>query len=154
MKKGRTWMAWLVLVGVFLAGGVAGGFISLRVAKTMIERGRGPDRFAPRFMERLTEGLDLTPEQQAQLKPIVDRTWVVLREQRHASITAMRDMEKEVIGLLTPEQKIAYEEMQAAQRERWKDMMGKRGDRPSKRGDMPPPGGPPMGEPPPAPPEG
>ncbi len=158
MSRPNKAVVWLVLVGVFLAGGVAGGFLSLRVAKTLIERGRGPEQFSMRMMKRLTDGLELSDAQRDQIKPIIDATWKSLREYRHQSIDAMRSMESEIMAVLTPAQKAHYAEMQEQQRERWRRLSEQRrggggpgGHDGEGRGPPPPgpDGEPPQGMPPP-----
>jgi uncharacterized membrane protein len=148
----RSLKIWLIFGGVFLAGGVAGGFVSLRVAKTMIERGRGSEQFAPSMMNRLTEGLNLTEGQQAKVRPLVDKAWEELRRCRKESIDAMKVMETSVTQLLTDEQKATYNAMQEEQRLRWQKSMERREQRRRERegdggeaGDHPPQPPPPDG---------
>ena len=149
MSGTRLWPVWLIFAGVFLAGAVTGGFVSLRIANKLVEKSRGPDQFTPRMMERLSEGLELTDEQRAEIKPLVDKAWEDLRIRRRESIDAMKAMEAAISKVLTPEQKAHYDEMQAKQREHWKEMTERRGptrrDRPEgereggARRDTPPP---------------
>lgn len=164
MKRQRAWIVWLVLAGVFVAGGVTGGFVSLRVAKALVNDGRTANKFAPRVMERLDSELELTAAQQAEIQPIIDKTWAKLKEYRHSSFDAMRAMETEITEHLTLAQKERYAAIQAEHRSRWQKMVGRKGkDGPDGDRPPPPPGGfdgerpppPPdgaMGEPPPLPP--
>jgi len=129
MKGARVWPIWFIFAGVFLAGGVTGGFISLRVVKSVVKDGRASDQFTPRMMERLSDGLELTAAQRASIKPFVDSTWEDLRQTRRESVDMMRAMEKAISAILTPEQKMIYDKMQARQREHWKNMTERRGPR-------------------------
>lgn len=147
MSDRRLWPIWLIFAGVFLAGGVTGGFVSLRVAKTVLNDGRGHDQFTPRMLERLSDGLELTDTQLAAIKPIVDGTWEDLRQTRRESVEAMKEMEKAIASVLTPEQAEIYDKMQSRQREHWKKMTERRGPRNRERGDSP------DGAPPPPPPD-
>ena len=142
MSAPRGWTVWLVLAGVFLAGGVAGGFVSLRVAKSMVQKGRSAEQFVPNTMQRLNEGLSLSPEQEEKVREVVDRTWAVLRQHRRSSVEAMRAQEAEIMTLLTPEQQAAYAVMQEEHRSRWQRLMGRRGPG-GRDGEGPPSGGPP-----------
>ena len=135
MSATRLWPIWLIFAGVFLAGGVTGGFISLRVAKTVVKEGRAPDQFTPRMMERLGDGLELSVTQRAAIKPLVDGTWEKLRQTRRESVELMRTMEKEISALLTAEQRAVYDQMQARQREHWNSMTERRGPRRGERGE-------------------
>lgn len=153
MSAQRGWIVWLVLTGVFLAGGVTGGFVSLRVAKSMVQKGRSAEQFVPNYVDRLTEGLSLSPEQTEQVREVVDRTWVLLRQYRRSSIEAMRAQETEIMTLLTPDQQAAYAVMQEEHRSRWQRMMGRRNSGGREGDDRPPGPPPPDGEgPPPEPP--
>lgn len=135
MSARNTGIVWLVLVGVFLAGGVTGGFVALRVARSVIEEGRGAEQFAMRHLKRMTDTLALTEAQEAKIQKIIEKASDKLRVQRRASAEAMRTMEAEILPLLTTEQRVTYEKMQAEQRERWQKMMEKRGPRPPGRDD-------------------
>lgn len=151
MSARRLWPVWLIFAGVFLAGAVTGGFVSLRVAQTVIKDGRGQDQFTPKMIERLSEGLELTEAQLAAIKPIVDGTWEDLRRARRESVEVMRAMEKAIAKILTPEQVKIYDEMQARHREHWNKMTERRGPRKRDRGDGPEGGPPPpLPLPPPA----
>ncbi len=162
MSSQRAWVVWLVLAGVFLAGGVTGGFVSLRVAKEMVRDGRSAGQFAPRHLERLKEKLALTADQEAQIKPILEKTWRTLRGYRHDSINAMRAMETEITAVLTPAQQQQYVAMQEEHRSRWQKLTGPRGDGSDRRGPprepmdgdrpLPPDGVAGDGRPPPPPP--
>ncbi len=154
MKRQRAWIVWLVLAGVFVAGGVTGGFVSLRLAKTIVTDGRGATKFAPRVMDRLNSELALTEAQQAEIQPIIDKTWAKLKEYRHSSFDAMRAMEVEITEHLTPEQKERYAAIQEEHRSRWQKMVGRKGKENSDGERPPPPPGGFDGERPPPPPDG
>ena len=123
----RRWQVWLIFAGVFLAGGVAGGFLSQRVALDLVERGRSRSDFAPRMFNRLVENLDLTEEQQAAIRPLIDDAWEQLHQYRRLSGDVMRKMEEAIADVLTDEQKQQLADMQAQRRERWERLMERRG---------------------------
>jgi len=148
-----------VLVGVFLAGAVAGGFVSLRVEDRIVERGRAPAQFAPRLLQHLSDRLELTDEQRVQVRLMVGEAWEELREQRQASRETMRWLDEQVISVLTAEQQELYAKIQERQRRRWQAMEERRGERLEERrrnhdGALPPyrdrPPGPPPGRNPPS----
>ncbi|MCC5024288.1 MAG: hypothetical protein J6386_16520 [Candidatus Synoicihabitans palmerolidicus] len=135
MSERRAWLVWLVIAGVFIAGAVTGGLVSLRVAKAVVDHGRGADQFTPRQMERLTKELGLTEAQQALLRPILDRTWKSLRQHRKDSFEAMHSLEAEVMAILTDDQRTEYTSIQQAQKKRWKRMMERRESRKGEKGE-------------------
>ncbi len=147
MTKASSWKVWLVLIGVFVAGAVAGGFISLRVAARIVEQGRGPNQFAPRLLQHLSDRLELSDDQRRQVRVMVGEAWEELREQRQASRDTMRELDSRISTVLTAEQKEKYAELQERQRQRWQALEERRrgavgANRPPRDGQSPhPPGG-------------
>ncbi len=117
----QPWKVILVLIGIFTAGGVTGGFVTLRVTKNRILNRPVPEEWAPRHLKRLAERLDLTPDQQEQIRPIVRRNMEQLnrvRSQTMAETQAIVEgMQREVSAQLTAEQRIKFEQMNREQRE-------------------------------------
>ncbi len=137
MSGAASWKVWVIFAGVFLAGGVTGGFVSLRVADRLVERGRSPGQFAPRMIEHLKGQLDLTEAQQSELRVMVEASWEELHQQRKASRETLQALSREIATILTDEQRQKFATMQEAQRKRWQQMAGER------RGSGPPRNGPP-----------
>jgi Spy/CpxP family protein refolding chaperone len=77
---------WGGLILLFCAGALAGAVADSMFlhAESATSRERGPAAHHERIMKRLTEGLSLTPEQQAEIEPIVSRAHVALLELRFA----------------------------------------------------------------------
>jgi len=155
----KPWKLVLLLAGIFLAGGVTGAFVMLRVGREMLARRPGPEQWAPIHLKHLAERLDLTPEQQDQLRPIVRRNMEELNRLRTYSMaetkSAFERMEREIAEKLTPDQKTKLEQMNKEFRERAAKRLdaggpgGPRGDRGDR--DHPPgePGKPPGDKAPP-----
>ena len=121
----RSWRVWLVFLGVFIAGAVAGGFVSLRLAKQAAER-REPEDLALRIMQRFSDRLELTEDQRRVIQPHVERAAAEMHRTRAQTAEAMERLEHAVSRELTPAQQETLERMQAEQRERWKKWMEKR----------------------------
>lgn len=151
MKPAVAWKIWLVFAGVFLAGGIAGGFLSLRLADRIVERGRAQGQYAPRLLNHLTERLDLTEAQHAEVRVMVEAAWQDMQVQRQAGRDTLTALNEQVNSILTPEQKAAFKQLRESQRQRWQSLAGdRRGQGP--RGGGPPPDGMPRREGPPPPP--
>lgn len=151
MKPAVAWKIWLVFAGVFLAGGIAGGFLSLRLADRIVERGRAQGQYAPRLLNHLTERLDLTEAQHAEVRVMVEAVWQDMQAQRQAGRDTLTALNEQVNSILTPEQKAAFKQLRESQRQRWQSLAGdRRGQGP--RGGGPPPDGMPRREGPPPPP--
>ncbi len=121
----RSGSVWLIFLGVFFAGVVAGGFVSMRFVKPAQER-RGPDDVALRIMERYRDRLQLTKEQCAAVQPHVDRAAAEMHRIRGLTAEAMQQLEQAISKELTAPQLDTLEQMQVEQRERWKKWMEKR----------------------------
>lgn len=141
----------LAVSGIFVAGAVTGGFVSIRVAEHMARQKRITE-----IGGRLAEQLALTPEQKEKIRPIIGKTSEGLRNLRReaqsqtaALITQMdADLSKE----LTAEQRVLLKEVRAKEEERRKKWMAERAAERAKRDGRQPdgPGG--EGPRPPAPP--
>jgi Spy/CpxP family protein refolding chaperone len=154
----QPWKVIIVLLGIFIAGGVTGGFVALRFAKNRIQNRPVPEEWAPRHLKRLADRLELTPEQQEQIRPIVRHNMEQLSRVRNNSMvetkTILEGMQREISEKLTPEQRAKFEQMNREFREGREKFERERrrnperpngekppGDRPS--GDMPAPSKPP-----------
>ena len=154
----KPWKLVLLLLGIYIIGGVTGAFIMARVIRERVAHRPMPDQWAPMQLKRLAERLDLSPEQQEQLQPIVKRNMDELRKLRTYSMTETKTvferMEREIADKLTPEQRTKYEQMNREMREKARRFMQNRPPgsprferERERRPDEP---GRPAGEPPPA----
>lgn len=149
----KPWQVILVFIGIFIAGGVAGGFVALRVLHDKYVNRPVPEEWAPRHLKRLNDRLDLTPEQQDQIRPIVRRHMEQLNRIRNRTVeetkTVVEDMQREVSNKLTPDQRTKFEQMNRELREA-RDARDKaeRAKRDHPPGDGPPGEKPPPGKPP------
>ena len=103
------------------AGGVTGGFVTLRIIKSRVLNRSVPEEWAPRHLKRLVDRLALTPEQQEQIRPIVRHNMEQLNRLRKQSLaeTQMRieSMQRDIAQKLTPEQRVKFEQMNRELRE-------------------------------------
>lgn len=117
----KPWKVIVVLLGIFLAGGVTGGFITARVCKNKIVNRPVPEEWAPKTLKRLVERLALTPEQQEVIRPIVRRNMEELNRVRNHSMgetqTIVEGMQRDIARELTAEQRTKYEQMNRELRE-------------------------------------
>jgi hypothetical protein len=118
----KPWKVILLLLGIFIAGGVTGAFVMLRIGRELVARRAMPEQWAPQQLKRLTERLDLKPEQVEQLRPIVRRNMEEMGRLRNYSVREARGiferMEREISEQLTPDQRIKFEQMNTEMRER------------------------------------
>ncbi|MBI3886172.1 MAG: hypothetical protein HY302_10640 [Opitutae bacterium] len=137
----KPWKIALVLLGIFVAGALTGGAISVRIARKMFAARPGPEQWTPLQMKRLADRLELTPEQTTLLHPIVRRNMEELNRLRTYSFAETRSiverMHREIVGTLTPEQRSKFEQMNKELRERALRFQPGRGPRPFGPGDGP-----------------
>ena len=119
MMKGWKWRLAVALVVVFLAGLATGLFAGAWHARfVFVGRHSGPAD--GRMRAHLEHELRLTPEQSAQISPIIDRTTAQLetirKETSQRVAATFSQAHQEMIPYLTPEQQKRLEEM--AQRHR------------------------------------
>ena len=134
-----SWKVLLVFLGVFLAGAVVGGFVSLRFARSFVQnRGVAGDQFAASNLKRLQERLQLTSEQAAKIERIVTASGEELKRLRQDTTRVFRQMDAKIEAELDPRQKAEFAEM----RRRWRERSGNRPGSPRGDGERPLPPGP------------
>lgn len=143
----KPWKVVTAFVGVFVAGLLVGGLVTLRVVKAQApQRMAAADQYGPFLMKRLVNRLELTPEQQTKIKPLVDRAAGELHQVRRKAWTEsqaiLERIDKEITAELTPAQRATFEKLQNEQRERIRRFReGRRNntDRPGEGAPPPPP---------------
>jgi len=117
----KPWKVIIVLIGIFAAGGVTGGFVTLRVCRNKLLNRPVPEEWAPKHLKRLADRLELTPDQQEQIRPIVRRNMEQLNRVRNQSLAEtqaiVEGMQREISERLTAEQRTRFEQMNRELRE-------------------------------------
>ena len=112
LEMSQPWKIIIVLLGIFVAGGVTGGLVTLRVMKDKLANRPVPEEWAPRHVKRLADRLGLTPEQQEQIRPVVRRNMEQLARVRNTyaaeTQTVVEIMQREIAEKLTPEQRAKF----------------------------------------------
>ncbi len=143
----KPWKVVTAFVGVFVAGLLVGGLVTLRVVKAQApQRMAATDQYGPFLMKRLVNRLELTPEQQTKIKPLVDRAAGELHQVRRKAWTdsqaILERIDKEITAELTPAQRATFEKLQNEQRERirrFREGRRNNADRPGEGAPPPPP---------------
>lgn len=137
-------LQWKLIVGfllVFIAGATTGGFFGASHARHLFFGPPHQGVIAERMRERLRSQLHLTPEQLANISPIIDKTAAQLEETRHETGRRVRELftasHQEMAPHLTAEQRTKLQEMEQ-RHSRW--MEHGRGSR--RRSASPSPGQP------------
>ncbi|MFA5266293.1 MAG: hypothetical protein WC378_20915 [Opitutaceae bacterium] len=136
-----SWKVLLVFAGIFVAGAVTGGALGIHWAR---KANRNPvEHFRQVHMSRIARHLDLTDQQQEQIKPAIakaDEEFHRLRKLTGEETKGIFErLNSEISKCLTPEQNARFQEMQRRQSERMKDFMkGGRGQIPPSEEGRPP----------------
>lgn len=129
----KPWKVILAFTGIFVAGVLVGGLVTLRWGKNFVQRQPMGEQYGPQLMKRLVTELELTPEQEAKLNPIVTAASEELRELRRStqrtSAAVLTRMQGEIAAVLTPAQKVKFDALASKQRERFRHFMEERSRR-------------------------
>jgi Spy/CpxP family protein refolding chaperone len=142
--------SWLLLGGIFVIGVVTGSALTIGLGPRFAH---APERgeMKQRMMAHLTKRLNLTPDQQAKIQPIVDdadgKMQALLHEDRQRSAEIFKDADEQIAALLTPDQQADLKSLEAEREKMFHGKFGHGGHE-----DQPPPGPAPPPPPPPSPP--
>jgi Spy/CpxP family protein refolding chaperone len=115
---------WLILATIFIAGMAAGGALTFALSAHFMHP---PDeaKMQGNLMNFLTRRLDLTPDQQAKIQPIVVDATTQLRSLHREEIDhgakIMKEADDKIAAILTPQQQA---ELQVIEKEREKMFSG------------------------------
>jgi hypothetical protein len=106
----------LYLLALFLAGGGSGALISWQICRRTPVTPVPPAEIGARLRARFQSRLDLAPEQMQQMNPIIDqamgRIEAIRRQTADEIFANVSNMDQQVLLVLTPEQKVKFEEFE------------------------------------------
>ena len=140
---GKNWKAALVFLCIFLAGGVAGAFVGLRIAcykskgkPAPVAEGQQPpphrpiDDWSKRKQKEFITRLDLTPEQQTKTEILFQDAQTELRKVREHSFQQTAEitdrLEAQIMDLLTAVQRPKFTQLIKEREERQKKAAAER----------------------------
>jgi Spy/CpxP family protein refolding chaperone len=120
MTKARSWKVVLYATLIFVAGLFIGMLAGPYVQRTFL-RTPTPTEMSRHILARLQSRLSLTPEQTAQIKPLMEQTASDIEAIRVATTKQVSDRIAEtnskIATFITPEQKAKLDQMEAERRE-------------------------------------
>lgn len=129
MPLSRSVRLGLLLTGLFAAGAAAGGLVTLGAVKRAGRRALQPDRWEPTISERIIGPLELTPEQDARIRPhikaAVEETRTAYRQAVGRAVEVFSRLDTQIAAELTPEQRTRFEQMKEERRERLRRYTGR-----------------------------
>lgn len=119
-----NWKLIGALLLVFVSGALCGSLGTLAVLKKKFQQTRNNDYVSGVWMNRLESKLELTPEQKAELEPLIQSALEEIQEKRRWAWTDIQDIlgstDGEILSRLNPEQKTRYEELKQQRGQRIK----------------------------------
>ncbi len=136
----QKWKVLLAFAGIFVAGAIAGGVVALRVEKERaaataaekerVARDKDAGKISPQLMGQLTSQLALDKAQKERIQPIIDQTAEKIatlnqdyreatQDYREETMKLREEMEHEISGLLSAEQRKKLADGQAKRTEQF-----------------------------------
>jgi Spy/CpxP family protein refolding chaperone len=114
MKLPRNWKAVLALLLMFIAGGITGSVLTAVGFKHAFERILTARNWTDRSMQIMQKDLSLTPQQQPEVRAILEDTWrqigghfgQAVDESGRNLVASWRRIDQE----LTPEQRVEFQQ--------------------------------------------
>lgn len=118
----RKWKVILLTVAIFVAGAVTGSILTVRFIQKVAQQQISPERWPASLLNAYQKRLKLTPEQVAQMKPALESAREEWRRSLGSTVMnygrIVRQLDEQLAPLLTPEQKLAHEELRQEMRNR------------------------------------
>jgi Spy/CpxP family protein refolding chaperone len=110
-----TLKPWLILAVIFIAGGFTGSALTMVFSGHFMHPAGPPDDMRQSWMLRLTRQLNLTPDQQAKIEPIIrdtaDKVQKIHGEEFDKIRPILQTSDDQIAAILTPEQQAALKQM-------------------------------------------
>lgn len=128
MNKRKIWKSALLLLLVFLAGGVTGSVVTNYVGKIMLARAFDFNRWPDAMVKVLQDKMELTAEQQQEVRKIGEDLARKMKSTLDNAVAdsgrIIVDAQREIDAVLTPDQRKIHAEMKAEFRQHLKDGLG------------------------------
>jgi Spy/CpxP family protein refolding chaperone len=112
-----TLKPWLILAVIFIAGGFTGAALTMVFSGHFMHPPGPPADMREAWMGRLTRQLNLTPDQQAKIEPILrdtsDKVQKIHQEEFDKIRPILQASDDQIAAILTPEQKAQLKQMAA-----------------------------------------
>jgi Spy/CpxP family protein refolding chaperone len=110
----------LYLLALFLAGGGSGALITWQVCRRAPVAPLPPAEIGARLRARFQSRLDLTPDQVQTINPFIDqamrRVEAIRSETANRVFANVSNLHEQILLVLTPEQKVRFEELERERR--------------------------------------
>ena len=118
----------LYVLAIFLAGSGSGALIAWKVCRRMPVVSRPPAEIGKRLRARFQSQLALTPEQARKIDPMIDqamrRVEDIRKETASHVFANVSNLHEQVLVVLTPEQKVKFEDLERERRDYLRQKFG------------------------------
>jgi len=122
------WKLRFYVLAIFLAGGGSGALITWQVCQNRAVTPSSPAEIGARLRARFQSRLDLTPEQVQKINPLIDqamrRVEVIRNETANHVFANVSNLHEQVLLVLTPEQRVKFEQLERERREYLRQKFG------------------------------
>jgi Spy/CpxP family protein refolding chaperone len=119
MNKSRVLRIVLYAVLIFLAGALTGALVAPMIGRSFM-RLPNSHQMSRLMLAHLRSGLDLTAEQEAKIKPLVEKTCADMEAIHHETtqrvVDRLTETSEKISAFLTPEQRVKLKKMEAEHR--------------------------------------
>jgi Spy/CpxP family protein refolding chaperone len=128
MNSLSKWKLGVYVLAIFLAGGGSGALITWQVCRRMPVTPLPPAEIGARLRARFQSRLALTPDQAQKIDPMIDqamhRVEAIRKETASQVFANVTTLHEQVLAVLTPEQKVKFEELERERREHLRQKFG------------------------------
>src|ERR1035437_9981574 len=128
MSSLGKWKLGVYVLAIFLAGGGSGAFVGWQMCRRTPIALVPPAEIGARLRARFQSRLDLTPDQVQKIDPMIDqamrRVEAIRKETASRVFANVSNLHEQVLAVLTPEQKLKYEELERERREYLRQKFG------------------------------
>jgi hypothetical protein len=122
------WKLGLYVIAIFLAGGGSGAFITWQICQNRVVTPSSPEEIGARLRARFQSRLGLTPEQVQKINPLIDQAMrqvdVIRHDTANHVFANVSNLHEQVLLVLTPEQKVKFEQLERERREHLRQKFG------------------------------
>ncbi len=122
------WKLAAYVLAIFLAGGGSGALIAWQVCRRTPVAPLPPAEIGARLRARFQSQLALTPEQAQKIDPMIDqamRRVEAIRQETASQVFAnVSNLHEQMLTVLTPEQKVKFEELERERRDYLRQKFG------------------------------
>lgn len=128
MTSPGKWKLGVYVLAIFLAGAGSGALIGWQVCRRTPVAPVPPAEIGARLRARFQSQLALTPDQAQQIDPMIDqamrRVEAIRKETASQVFANVSDLHKQMLTVLTPEQKVKFEELERERRDYLRQKFG------------------------------